>query len=83
MKAFPIELNEKLRVLMDAVARVRPALEAGAREAEETATPTRATVDALYESGLFLLKLPQALGGAENQRLPKPDDFPDGNPGIL
>ena len=50
---------------MDAVARVRPTLEAGAREAEKTATLPRASMDALYESGLFLLKLPQALGGAE------------------
>ena len=83
MKAFSIERNEKLRVLMDAVARVRPALEAGAREAEETATLPRASVDALDESGLFLLKLPQALGGAENHRLPKPDDFLAGDPGIL
>ena len=50
---------------MDAVASVRPTPEAGAREAEKTATLPRASVDALYESGLFLLKLPQALGGAE------------------
>ena len=50
---------------MDAVASVRPTLEAGAREAEKTATLPRASVDALYESGLFLLKPPQALGGAE------------------
>ena len=54
---------------MDAVASVRPTLEAGAREAEETATLPRATVDALDESGLFLLKLPQALGGAEKPSL--------------
>ena len=61
---------------MDAVARVRPTLEAGAREAEETATLPRASVDALYESGLFLLKLPQALGGAEKLSLAKVGRLP-------
>ena len=50
---------------MDAVESVRPTLEAGALEGEETATPPRASVDALYESGLLRLKLPHVLGGAE------------------
>lgn len=63
--AFPTERNEKRRVLMDAVDGVRGALQAGAQEAEETATLPRASVDALYDSGLLRLKLPHVLGGAE------------------
>ena len=50
---------------MDAVENVRPILEANASLAEETATLPPASVEALYESGLFRLKLPHALGGAE------------------
>ena len=50
---------------MNAVDSVRAVLEAGAQEGEETATLPKASVDALYESGLLRLKLPHALGGAE------------------
>ena len=50
---------------MDAVGKVRDTLEAGAQEGEETGTLPRASVDALYESGLLRLKLPHVLGGAE------------------
>ena len=50
---------------MDAVESVRPTLEAGVREGEETATFPSASIDALYESGLLRLKLPHVLGGAE------------------
>ena len=65
MKQFPLDRGEKQRVLMDAVASVREVLEAGAQEGEETATLPRASVDALFESGLLRLKLPHVLGGAE------------------
>ena len=44
---------------------MRPILEAAAPEGEETATLPKVSADALYESGLFRLKLPHALGGAE------------------
>ena len=64
-KLFPVDRAEKHRVLMDAVDAVRSVLEAGAEEGEETATLPRASVDALFESGLLRLKLPHALGGAE------------------
>ena len=64
-KPFPAGRAEKRRVLMDAVDSVRSTLEAGAAEGEETATLPRASVDALYESGLLRLKLPHVLGGAE------------------
>ncbi len=63
--AFPAEPQEKRRVLLDAVAEVRDVLTAGAEEAEATGTLPAATVDALYESGLLALKLPQVMGGAE------------------
>ena len=65
LKVFPIDRTEKRRVLMDAVASVRATLEAGGPEAELTATLPLASVNALYDSGLLRLKLPQALGGAE------------------
>ena len=65
MRGFPTDREEKLRVLMDAVESVRDVLEAGAQEAEENATLPQTSVDALYESGLFRLKLPHVLGGAE------------------
>lgn len=62
---FPVDRNEKRRVLMDAVQSVRHVLEAGRQESEETATLPPASVDALYDSGLLRLKLPYVLGGAE------------------
>ena len=65
LKTFPTDRDEKRRVLMDAVESVRGTLEAGAQQSEETATLPQASVDALYNSGLFRLKLPQVLGGAE------------------
>ncbi len=65
LKTFPTDRDEKHRVLMDAVESVRGTLEAGTEESEETATLPQASVDALYDSGLFRLKLPHVLGGAE------------------
>ena len=65
LHAFPTEREANRRVLMDAVESVRSTLEAGAQEGEETATLPRASAEALYESGLFRLKLPRVLGGAE------------------
>ena len=65
VKGFPTDRSEKRRVLMDAVESVRATLEAGAAESEETATLAPASVDALYDSGLFRLKMPHVLGGAE------------------
>ena len=65
MKSFPVDKEEKRRVLMDAVDDVRDTLAAGAEEGEQTATLPAASVNALYDSGLLRLKLPRALGGAE------------------
>ena len=63
--SFPIDPVEKRKALLDAVNRVSATLSAGADEAEDTATLPASTVDALYQSGLLALKLPQVLGGAE------------------
>ena len=63
--SFPADTAEKRRVLMDTVESVRPVLEAGAAESEEIGTLPVASVNALYDSGLFRLKLPHVLGGAE------------------
>ena len=65
MKPFPVDRREKRRVLMAAVESVRSILEDSAQEGEKTGTLPKASVDALYESGLFRLKLPHVLGGAE------------------
>ena len=51
LKPFPAERSERRRVLMDAVESIRPVLEAGTQEGEDTATLPLASVDALYESG--------------------------------
>ena len=65
MKAFPVDREEKRRVLMAAVDSVRDTLAAGAQEGDDTGALPQASVDALYESGLLRLKLPHVLGGAE------------------
>ena len=62
---FPTDRAEKRRVLMDAVESVRDVLEAGRPESEETGALPQASVDALYDSGLFRIKMPHVLGGAE------------------
>jgi alkylation response protein AidB-like acyl-CoA dehydrogenase len=65
MTGFPLERAAKRQALLDAVARVTPTLVAHATEAEKLATLPAPTVDALDEAGLFRLKLPAAVGGAE------------------
>lgn len=65
MTVFPIERVAKRQALLDAVARVTPTLVAHAAGAEATGTLPEATVRALYDAGLFQLKLPAVLGGAE------------------
>ncbi len=65
MTGFPVERAAKRQALLDAVARVTPTLVAHATEAEKLGTLPEATVDALDEAGLFQLKLPAVLGGAE------------------
>ena len=75
ISVFPTEREAKRQVLLDAVDEVRDVLTAGADAAEQMATLPKATVEALYESGLLFLKLPAALGGAEADLLTQLDVF--------
>jgi hypothetical protein len=62
---FPLGREEKRQALLAAVEGVRAVVTAGADEAEASATLPAATVAALAAAGLFALKLPAVLGGAE------------------
>lgn len=62
---FPTEREAKRQALLAAVESVRDTVVAGADEAEAQATLPLATVQALDDAGLFALKLPAVLGGAE------------------
>jgi alkylation response protein AidB-like acyl-CoA dehydrogenase len=62
---FPMEREAKRRALLNAVECVRDNILSGADEAEAIAMLPNATVNALYKAGLFALKLPAVLGGAE------------------
>jgi len=63
--AFPKEPAEKRQALLAKIESLRETLEAGAAEGELTATLALSVVDALYDAGLFAIKLPVELGGAE------------------
>ena len=63
--SFPTDIAGNRRVLMDAVESVREILAANTLAGEEAATLPKASVDALYDSGLLRLKMPHVLGGAE------------------
>lgn len=65
LPAFPTERSEKRRFLLDAVESVSDTVSACADEAERIGTLPRAAVDAIRDAGLFALKLPRELGGAE------------------
>ena len=62
---FPSERQEKRAVLLQAVEQVRETLVAEIDTAEEARTLPNASVTALREAGLFRMKLPAELGGAE------------------
>ncbi|HLW71469.1 MAG TPA: acyl-CoA dehydrogenase family protein [Candidatus Binataceae bacterium] len=62
---FPVERAEKRRFLLEAVANVRDTLAAHAEEGETLRTLPPASVAALTDSGLFAMKCPAELGGAE------------------
>ncbi len=62
---FPEQREAKRQALLDAVESLRDVFLDGADEAEATGTLPQATVDAIYESGLFSFKTAQVLGGAE------------------
>jgi alkylation response protein AidB-like acyl-CoA dehydrogenase len=63
--ASPTARAEKLKILLDAVERVSETVAAAVDEAEEIKTLPKATVDAVYDSGLLKLMLPEIFGGAE------------------
>jgi alkylation response protein AidB-like acyl-CoA dehydrogenase len=63
--AFPADRAEKRRVLLDAVESIRDVLAAHADESEALGTLAPACVEAMSSSGLWRLKLPAELGGAE------------------
>jgi indole-3-acetate monooxygenase len=62
---FPTEREAKRQALLQAVDNVRDTLAANADEAETMRTLPQVSVAALRESGLFALKTPAVLGGAE------------------
>jgi indole-3-acetate monooxygenase len=65
MGQFPSDRLAKRRVLLQAVEAVSETVEAGIDEAEQAGTLPLRVVDAIQDAGLFRLKLPAELGGAE------------------
>ena len=62
---FPTDRKEKRAVLLDAVDSVRNTVSNCVEESERLGTLAPASVEAIREAGLFTLKLPMPLGGAE------------------
>ena len=65
LPVFPADREEKRQALLAAVEDVREVIAAGAEEGEAIGTLPRASVDAIYNAGLFAIKLPRELGGSE------------------
>jgi alkylation response protein AidB-like acyl-CoA dehydrogenase len=65
MKQFPTDRQEKRQMLLDAVESVKDVVAAHANESDAMGTLAPAAVEALAGSGLWRLKLPAELGGAE------------------
>ena len=62
---LPTEPEELRRHLLDAIARIRPVLEADAEANDSGETFAWSSVVALYREGLLSLKVPRELGGPE------------------
>jgi len=62
---FPVDRMERRRALLQAVASVRDILAANAEESAVLRTLGPASIAALTDSGLFAMKCPMELGGAE------------------
>ncbi|MFT7598668.1 MAG: alkylation response protein AidB-like acyl-CoA dehydrogenase [Acidimicrobiales bacterium] len=62
---FPEDRELKRRYLLDAVDSVRQTVLAGVEQGEDEYALPADSFEALYDAGLFWLKLPTALGGAE------------------
>jgi alkylation response protein AidB-like acyl-CoA dehydrogenase len=65
IKQFPADRDTKRRFLLDGVERIAPVLQASAAKSEELGTLAPEAVEALREAGMFRLKLPAVVGGAE------------------
>src|SRR5215469_16632071 len=62
---FPVDRGERRRALLQAVASVRDILAANAEESAALRTLGPVSIAALTDSGLFAMKCPMELGGAE------------------
>ena len=78
---FPEHREAKRQALLDTVESLRDVLAAGSDEAERLGTLPQATVDAIYESGLFAYKTARKLGGAEADAMNADKDHPLHDPG--
>lgn len=65
MVQFPEKLEAKREMLLAQVERIAPTLQASGAKSEELATLAPEAVTALRDAGLFRLKLPAEMGGAE------------------
>ena len=65
LPTFPKDRSEKREVLLSSVEGVRETVSASADESERIGTLAPAAVEAIRDAGLFTLKLPEILGGAE------------------
>jgi alkylation response protein AidB-like acyl-CoA dehydrogenase len=65
IKEFPAEPSAKRKFLLDGVERIGPTLQATGGKSEELGTLAPEAVQALRDAGLFRLKLPAVMGGAE------------------
>ena len=65
IKEFPKDRDAKRKFLLDEVARIGPTLQASGAKSEELGTLAPEAVAALRAAGMFRLKLPMAVGGAE------------------
>jgi len=65
IKEFPRDRDAKQKFLLEQVERIGPILQASGAESEELGTLAPEAVAALREAGLFRLKLPATVGGAE------------------
>jgi alkylation response protein AidB-like acyl-CoA dehydrogenase len=65
IKEFPKDRDAKRKFLLDEVARIGPTLQASGAKSEELGTLAPEAVAALRDAGMFRLKLPMAVGGAE------------------
>jgi alkylation response protein AidB-like acyl-CoA dehydrogenase len=66
---FPSDVEAKRAYLLDAVGRIAETLRVSGPESEDAATLAPAAVAALRDHGLFRLKMPAELGGAEADAL--------------